>query len=69
MANMVMTKVQLYGISKFRIVKVSTEIKELKANCGIFFDTLMMKGDYSLSSLFTRSKGQNYTEFKLCYEA
>jgi hypothetical protein len=58
MANLKMTKVQLHGISKFRIKSVVTEIKDMKANIQIEFASLKILGDYQLSSFMSRSKGE-----------
>ena len=58
MTNLKMTKVKLYGISQFRIRYISTEIKDMEAKCGILFETLILKGEYSLSSFVSRSKGE-----------
>jgi Haemolymph juvenile hormone binding protein (JHBP) len=57
MANLKMTNVNLFGISKFRIKYVTTEIKEMKAKMQIEFDSLVLKADYQLSSFMSRSKG------------
>lgn len=65
MTNLKMMKVKLYGISKFRIRYISTEIKQMESNCGIGFETLTLKGDYSLSSFVSRSKGEKSSS-ELC---
>ncbi|CAO1299965.1 unnamed protein product [Diamesa hyperborea] len=57
MGTMQMTNVSLYGTSQFRIKHVRTEVKEMKADCGIQLDSLTLNGSYTLSSLFTRSQG------------
>lgn len=58
MTNLKMTKVKLSGISQFRIRYITTEIKDMEAKCGILFETLSLRGEYSLSSFVTRSKGE-----------
>lgn len=57
MANLQMRNAKLSGISKFRIKYITTEVKEMEAKCGIFFDSLLLTGDYSLRSFVSRSKG------------
>lgn len=48
---------KIYGLKNFKIEEVSTEIKDMKAKCGITFEIFQMKGNYQLSSFFTKSKG------------
>lgn len=56
--KLVMRDVKVYGISKFRIQNVTVEMdKKMEAGCGLVFDTLTMRGNYSLSSLFMKSNG------------
>ena len=57
MATLQMRNAKLSGISKFRIKYVTTEVKEMEAKCGIFFDSLLLTGDYTLRSFVSRSKG------------
>ena len=53
-----MKDVKVIGVSKFRIQNTTVEIdKKMAASCGLVFDTLIMRGNYSLSSLFTKSHG------------
>lgn len=56
-----LSKVKLSGISQFRIKYVNTEIKDMQAQCGIEFDEITLKGDYSLSSFVSRSKGEEFS--------
>lgn len=56
--KLVMKDVKVYGVSKFRIQNVTIEMdKRMEATCGLEFETLTMIGNYSLSSLFTKSNG------------
>ncbi|CRL00047.1 CLUMA_CG013335, isoform A [Clunio marinus] len=57
MTKLRMTKTKLSGITKFRITYIETQVKDLKAKCGILFEQLTLKGDYVLSSFMSRSKG------------
>ncbi|KAG5680013.1 hypothetical protein PVAND_009546 [Polypedilum vanderplanki] len=53
-----MSKVKAYGVSQFRIQNVTVEVdRKMEANCGLLFDTLILRGNYSLSSFLARSQG------------
>lgn len=52
-----MKDVKMYGLSKFRIKYVKTDLKELQVNAGIQVDELQMIGNYTLSSFFSKSSG------------
>lgn len=56
-AKLQMFKPKLYGVSKFRIQNFDFEIKEMKAKCGILFESLIMKGDYQLTAFMMKSRG------------
>lgn len=57
MVTLRLTKVKLYGISQFRIIYISTEIKRMEAKCGILFESLKLQGEYYTNTIFARSKG------------
>lgn len=53
-----MRDVKVIGVSKFRIQNMTLEVdKKMEASCGLVFDTLTMRGNYSLSSVFMKSNG------------
>lgn len=64
-ANMHMTSVKLHGTSQFRIKYITTDIKGMKATCGIHFDLLKVTGNYVLSSFMTKSKGSEVLCFRV----
>jgi len=55
--TLTMKNVKVYGLSKFRIKTVKTNLKDLEVKCGIQIDKLIMLGNYSLMSLFSSAKG------------
>ena len=56
--KLVMKDVKVYGVSQFRIQNITVEMdKRMEATCGLFFETLSMIGNYSLSSFLTKSNG------------
>lgn len=56
--TLVMKDVKVFGVSQFRIQNVTVEMdKKMEAGCGLIFDTLEMRGNYSLSSFFMKSNG------------
>lgn len=57
LATFNMRNVLAHGLSKFRIKNLNIDIKELKAFVGIQLDSMNMVGDYTLSSLFSRTQG------------
>lgn len=59
--KLVMKDAQIHGVSKFRIQNITVEMdKRMEASCCLVFDTLVMRGNYSLSSFFTKSNGMKY---------
>lgn len=52
-----MYNVKAYGLSKFRIKHIKTDLKELQVKAGIQIDQMIMLGNYTMSSLFSRSTG------------
>ncbi|EDV57623.1 uncharacterized protein LOC6542394 [Drosophila erecta] len=57
MANLDMKQVKAYGLSKFRIDKVNLDLKEMKFNGGLQLDQMLVKGQYTLSSFFSKANG------------
>ncbi|EDW04051.1 uncharacterized protein LOC6561705 [Drosophila grimshawi] len=57
MANLNMRKVKAYGLSKFRIASINADFKEMMVEAGITLDEMLVKGDYTLSSFFTKANG------------
>ncbi|XP_017047513.1 uncharacterized protein LOC108092443 [Drosophila ficusphila] len=57
MANLDMKKVNAYGLSKFRIDKMNLDLKEMKFNGGLQLDQMLVKGQYTLSSFFSKANG------------
>ncbi|XP_017858072.1 PREDICTED: uncharacterized protein LOC108610464 isoform X1 [Drosophila arizonae] len=57
MANLNMLKVKAYGLSKFRISTVDVDFKKMKAKAGIQLDQMLVKGNYILSSFFSKANG------------
>lgn len=47
----------VYGVSKFRVKHLKTNIMEMKVDCGIKLDVILMIGNYTLSALFAKSAG------------
>lgn len=52
-----MQKVMSHGLSKFRIKHIKTDLKELQVKAGVQIDELILLGNYTMSSLFSRSVG------------
>lgn len=57
MGTLAMKNTKAYGFSKFRIKSVKLDLNVLMANAEINLDELLVKGDYTLSSLFTKASG------------
>ncbi|XP_017075451.2 uncharacterized protein LOC108110753 [Drosophila eugracilis] len=57
MANLDMRQVKAYGLSKFRIDKMNLDLKEMKFNGGLQLDQMLVKGQYTLSSFFSKANG------------
>ncbi|XP_037708075.1 uncharacterized protein LOC119546072 [Drosophila subpulchrella] len=57
MANLDMKQVKAYGLSKFRIDKMNLDLKEMKFNGGLQLDQMLVKGQYTLSSFFSKANG------------
>jgi hypothetical protein len=54
-----MSKIKIHGLTKFRIQNVSVQVdRKMEAFCGLMFDTLVMDGNYSLSSFIAKSNGR-----------
>ncbi|KAJ8734999.1 hypothetical protein PYW08_014249 [Mythimna loreyi] len=52
-----LTNTKVYGLSKLRILYVNAQVEELKVTAALRIDTLQARGNYSISSLFSSSKG------------
>lgn len=48
---------QLTGLKNFRISHIVADINAMKVECGLNIALLTVKGNYTLSSWFSRSKG------------
>ncbi|XP_030080221.1 uncharacterized protein LOC111595013 isoform X2 [Drosophila hydei] len=57
MANLNMLKVKAYGLSKFRIATVDMDFKQMRADVGIQLDEMLVRGNYILSSFFSKANG------------
>ncbi|XP_016956721.1 uncharacterized protein LOC108029119 [Drosophila biarmipes] len=57
MANLDMKQVKAHGLSKFRIDKMNLDLKEMKFNGGLQLDQMLVKGQYTLSSFFSKANG------------
>ncbi|XP_070064899.1 uncharacterized protein [Drosophila virilis] len=56
-SNLNMMKVKAYGLSKFRIASINADFKEMMAKAGIQLDEMLVKGNYILSSFFSKTNG------------
>ncbi|XP_063695478.1 uncharacterized protein LOC134826900 [Culicoides brevitarsis] len=52
-----MKNVLSYGLSKFRIKHIKTDLKLLQVKAGVQIDELVLRGNYTMSTLFSRSSG------------
>ncbi|ALC38895.1 CG3246 [Drosophila busckii] len=57
MANLKMMQVKAYGLSKFRIVSVEVDAKLAQLNLGVNLDEMVVRGNYQLSSFFSKANG------------
>ncbi|XP_068087185.1 uncharacterized protein [Anabrus simplex] len=57
MATMTFKKVKVYGLSKFRIEYVRSDLAALQVTVAVRIDRLDIKGDYTMSALWSRTKG------------
>ncbi|XP_017110624.1 uncharacterized protein LOC108134730 isoform X1 [Drosophila elegans] len=57
MVNLDMKQVKAHGLSKFRVDKMNLDLKEMKFNGGLQLDQMLVKGQYTLSSFFSRANG------------
>lgn len=57
MAHIKFQEAQLYGLSKFRIDYVRTDLKDLKVHVGLSFNQLQVLGRYRMSSWLSTSSG------------
>lgn len=67
MGTLQMSKVQVHGISQFRLKFITTDVKEMEARCGIQFDALRLMGNYSIKSLVARSQGKKRNVISSCF--
>ncbi|KAL0278680.1 UNVERIFIED_CONTAM: hypothetical protein PYX00_000431 [Menopon gallinae] len=49
--------VKVYGLSKFRIVHIRSNLADMEVSVGMSIDQLLIKGKYRLSSFFQSSSG------------
>lgn len=57
LAKLSMTNVKAYGLSKFRLKYIHSDLNGLSVKAGIQVDEMLVIGNYTLSSFFTSSKG------------
>ncbi|XP_017004153.2 uncharacterized protein [Drosophila takahashii] len=57
MVNLDMKQVKAYGLSKFRIDKMNLDLKEMRFNGGLQLDQMLCKGQYTMSSFFSKGSG------------
>lgn len=55
---------KLYGLKNFRIHHVVADINAMKVECGLNIELLTVKGNYTLSSWFSRSRGPFIVQLK-----
>ncbi|XP_076244608.1 uncharacterized protein LOC143185464 [Calliopsis andreniformis] len=60
MYTMNFNKINVYGLSKFRIVNMESELARMQVSVTLSIDTLNIRGLYTLSSWLSRSAG-NFT--------
>ncbi|XP_058811866.1 uncharacterized protein LOC131676657 [Topomyia yanbarensis] len=56
-AKMHMKNVLAYGLSKFRIKLLKTELHTMKVQTGVQIDEMLVKGNYTMSTFFNRAEG------------
>ncbi|KAL7741109.1 hypothetical protein ACLKA6_018142 [Drosophila palustris] len=56
-ATLNMLKVKAYGLSKFRIASINADFKDMMVETGIQLDEMLVKGNYVLSSFFSKANG------------
>lgn len=57
MATLTMKDASAYGLSKFRIKSVAFDVNQLMVKAEIQLDLMLIKGNYTLSSLFSSANG------------
>ncbi|XP_068145990.1 uncharacterized protein [Drosophila tropicalis] len=67
MANLNMMQVKAYGLSKFRISSINADFKDLQVKAGIQLDEMNVKGNYILSSFFSKANGPFTVVLKKVY--
>ncbi|XP_034472719.1 uncharacterized protein LOC117780343 isoform X1 [Drosophila innubila] len=56
-ATLNMLNVKAYGLSKFRIASINADFKDMMVETGIQLDEMLVKGNYVLSSFFSKANG------------
>ncbi|XP_064542049.1 uncharacterized protein LOC135431061 [Drosophila montana] len=67
LSNLNMMKVKAYGLSKFRIASINADFKEMMAKAGVQLDEMLVKGNYILSSFFSKTNGPFTVVLKKVY--
>lgn len=57
LANLKMTNISVYGLSKFRIKYSKIDLNSMRASAIIYLKKMHMEGNYSLSAMFTTRNG------------
>lgn len=55
---------KLYGLKNFRINHIIADLNSMKVECGLTIEDVIVKGNYTLSSWFSRSKGPFVVQLK-----
>ncbi|XP_044735151.1 uncharacterized protein LOC123297519 [Chrysoperla carnea] len=56
-ATMNFKNVLVHGLSKFKIIHMHTDVAKMQVNVALDIDTLLVHGNYTMSTFFTRSAG------------
>ncbi|XP_039745544.1 uncharacterized protein LOC120623549 [Pararge aegeria] len=66
-ASLTFTETNLYGISKFRVLYIKTEIEDMECRAALVMDKLQIRGKYIHRAWFTSTMGEitsNVTDIK-----
>lgn len=58
-----MMNVKLEGISRFRIKFLKIRVEEMEAECRVEFDKLVLRGEFTMSMLLSRTMGMFCIDF------
>lgn len=48
---------KLYGLKRFRIRHIIADVNAMKVECALSIEQILVRGNYTLSSWFSRSRG------------